>query len=144
MLSCFRWLSSLLTSSESQSWQELLAFELSVFVLVSLCLQHCADELNGPCRAGETATGCHRKSIPEIMEGGTEKQSTTVCRGTATFSPLCALWFHSLYSRSLELWALALNLQYFCPEHFKVVYKLFASTKLYRCKACEFGQFTPS
>lgn len=95
------WLSSQLTSSELQSWQKLLAFEPSVFVLVSLCLQHCSNELDGPCRAGETATGCHRKSIPKIAEGGTEDQSTPVCRGTAAFSFMCA-WFHSLYSGSLE------------------------------------------
>ena len=53
------WLSSQLTSSELQSRQKLLAFELSVFVLVSLRLQHCADELDGPRRASETATGRH-------------------------------------------------------------------------------------
>lgn len=97
------WLSSQLTSSELQSWQELLAFEPCVFVLVSLCLQYCANELDGPCRASETATGCHGKSVPKIAEGGTEDQSTPVCRGIAAFSFMCALWFHSSLSLFREL-----------------------------------------
>lgn len=110
------WLRSQLTSSELQLWQKLLAFQMSVFVLVSLRFQHCANELDGPSRAGEAATGRHRKSVPKITEGGTEDQSTSVCRGTAAFSPACALQFHSLSSGSLKQ-RLALTLEYFCPKH---------------------------
>lgn len=83
------WPRSQLSSSGLQLWQNLLAFQMSVFVLVSLRFQHCANELDGPSRAGEAATGRHGKSVPKIAEGDAEDQSVSVCRGTAAFSPAC-------------------------------------------------------
>lgn len=80
-----------LTLSELQSLQKLLAFEPSVFLPVSLCIQHCSYELDGPCRASKTAPGCHWKSIPKVAEGDTENQSTWVCRGTAAVCRMGAL-----------------------------------------------------
>ena len=73
------WLSLELTSSELQSRQELLAFEASVFILVSRHIRHCSDELDGPRRAGETATGCPRKSVPKITEGGRLRRPKHPC-----------------------------------------------------------------
>lgn len=80
-----------LTLSELQALQKLLAFEPSVFLPVSLCIQHCSYELDGPCRASKTAPGCHWKSIPKVAEGDTENQSTWVCRGTAAVCRMGAL-----------------------------------------------------